>query len=101
MLLCVTFNEDTVFLPDDIDWHLLRDCSLRRTMLTHSPCTALVSLLSLLSLWLQELLIPGGELRGTSTPLLDRDVFLLQFGESDETLREGRMVEAKVRDGPR
>ena len=44
----------------------------------------------------QELLIPGGELRGASTPLSDREVFLLQFGESEETLREGRLVEAKV-----
>ena len=44
----------------------------------------------------QELLMPGGELRGAWAPLSDREVFLLQFGESEETLREGRLVEAKV-----
>jgi hypothetical protein len=47
----------------------------------------------------QELLSPGGELRGTSAPPSDREVFLLQFGESEETLREGRLVEAKVTRG--
>lgn len=44
-----------------------------------------------------ELLAPGGELRGQWRDLQERDVFLLQYGESDETLREGRLVEAKVR----
>lgn len=46
-----------------------------------------------------ELLAPGKELRGQWRDLQERDVFLLQYGESDETLREGRLVEAKVRGG--
>lgn len=43
-----------------------------------------------------ELLSPAGELRGTGGVLSDREVFLLQFGESEETLREGKLLEARV-----
>jgi hypothetical protein len=43
-----------------------------------------------------ELLSPAGELRGAGGTLSDREVFLLQFGESEETLREGRLIEVKV-----
>ena len=39
----------------------------------------------------------GGELRGSWTPLTDKEVFLLQYGETEDTLKEGRLVEAKVR----
>ena len=38
----------------------------------------------------------GAELRGSWTPLTDKEVFMLQFGETESTLREGRLVEAKV-----
>eukprot|EP00798_Chlamydomonas_sp_ICE-L_P017811 gene17811-24189_t len=44
----------------------------------------------------QELLQPGGEIRGVLAPLHDREVFYLQYGEDDDTLRTGRLVEAKV-----
>ncbi|GAX85636.1 hypothetical protein CEUSTIGMA_g13051.t1 [Chlamydomonas eustigma] len=44
----------------------------------------------------QELLMPGAEIRGNCDPLKDREVFLLQHGESEDTLKEGRLVEAKI-----
>lgn len=37
------------------------------------------------------------ELRGQCRDLQERDVFLLQYGASDETLREGCLAESKVR----
>ena len=43
-----------------------------------------------------ELLSPAGELRSSGGALSDREVFLLQLGESEESMREGRFVEARV-----
>ena len=45
----------------------------------------------------QELLAIGGEMRGELAPLQDKDVFFLQYGEDEDTLRVGRLVEAKVK----
>ncbi|KAG1668310.1 hypothetical protein FOA52_011207 [Chlamydomonas sp. UWO 241] len=43
-----------------------------------------------------ELLHPGGELRPQWSKMPAKQTFLLQHGESEETLREGRIVEAKI-----
>ena len=43
-----------------------------------------------------ELLRPYGELRGFLPPMSEREAWLLQARESEEGLRVGRLVEAKV-----